>query len=120
MPNPPIILISLHDEYATGVRSIASYLESHNYTVHMVFLKRYVTIPRETTSKELRLLVDYIKKVNPWYVGLSVRTFYVSLAAKITELIHAECPGTKVIWGNVHATIDPEDAIKYAELKRAK
>ncbi|HME54241.1 MAG TPA: radical SAM protein [Candidatus Lokiarchaeia archaeon] len=91
--NPPI-----------GLGYLASYLEEHDFVVHVLDLA--------LRRVEFNDLVEFIKKKNPLLVGLSALTAYYSgmkiLARKLKQVL----PGIVLVLGGVHASSLPECAIK--------
>lgn len=82
-----------------GLLSIASYLESKNISVAVLDLHTDRLTPEETS--------DYIKKLNPKFIGISVLSSHVKVVTHLLKIIRNQLPDCKIILGGVHAELYP-------------
>ena len=112
-PTPP-------DLSAFGVRSISAYLKSRGHAVNIVFLPGGVA--------RLKYKAGYVYRYDPRVleelaslcmgadlVGVSLMTNYFDRAVQITENVK-EKVGAPVIWGGIHPTVRPAEALEYADM----
>lgn len=110
-----IVIISLYDVEAIGVRYIHSVLTSHGHQCDLIFYKErapYMLAMDEEPG--LKLLPDLVKSLEPDLVGVSLRSSFRKVAAKATELIR-EKVNVPIIWGGTDPTIDPDSSFKYVD-----
>ncbi|HNY25986.1 MAG TPA: radical SAM protein [Candidatus Sumerlaeota bacterium] len=75
-----------------------------------------VPYPRHATDEETGLLCDELKRIEPSIIGISFTSVDLAHAEFLTELFHQELPGVPVMWGGVHATLNPETCIQCADM----
>ncbi|MEK7812894.1 MAG: cobalamin B12-binding domain-containing protein, partial [Candidatus Desantisbacteria bacterium] len=102
-------LISLYHIKNLGIRSLHAFLKSKGSDVHLIFFKHsYFNNAHAPTETELMQLIDVLKKSQTNLVGISVScSAYLETAKVITRAIK-EALNIPVLWGGVHATVDPE------------
>ena len=112
-PTPP-------DLTAFGVRSLSSYLRSRGHDTRLVFLPGSIGMYRTegtyaySYSKQVQDdLIELVQGTD--IVGFSFFTSYVTRAMQLSELIrsHTDIP---IIWGGIHATSMPDEALQYADM----
>lgn len=119
--SPIVTIISpgSHDLFAPGVRALSSYLKMHGYRTRLMVLPgrtdRYVDDPDyvyQYTDKVIQQIVDLSS--DSLLVGLSFMTPYYDRAVQITRAVkeRLEAP---VVWGGIHATCQPEEALGHAD-----
>ncbi|MBU0701081.1 B12-binding domain-containing radical SAM protein [bacterium] len=110
-------LISLYHIKNLGVRSIHAFLKSKGYNSNLIFFKHsYFNNAVAPTDMELTQLTGVLKKSETSLVGISVScSAYLETAKVITTAIK-EALNIPVLWGGVHATVDPEGCIQYADM----
>ena len=94
-----------------GSRLILGLLKRAGHNVKFICLSRSSSQMYEI--KELRLLNHILQDSN--LVFIAVYSSYVGRAIQLTEFIHAEYPGLKVIWGGPHCISVPELSLQYAD-----
>ena len=111
-----IVLISLYHFGAFGARILADVLKREGYLVSLVFFKRDKTNEMALpTAAEYALLDDLLKRLAPDLVGLSVRSAFFPVAAKITAGLKPALRAP-VVWGGPHAIICPEECVLHADI----
>ncbi len=120
-----VSVISFTDDiYCIGPRRIESQLKRHGFRVHLIFLratdflgqtrqrfrKQYYhdDLP-ESVYKQLLAICN-----NSAVIGLSVWTHQAEQATLVTRRLRQEL-GVPVVWGGIHPTSYPEEAIKVAD-----
>ncbi len=120
-----VSLISFTDDiYCIGPRRIASQLKRHGFKVHLIFLratdfwgqtrqrfqKHYYNddLPESVYEQLLGICKDSA------VIGLSVWTHQAEQATLVTRRLRREL-GVPVVWGGIHPTSYPEDAIQVAD-----
>ena len=125
-----IILVSLFDEFALGVRYIASSLIEDGHDVRMVFWEGVNSIrpvpldpddpvrvqgtPVYTTKEDLEALLTEIERLDPDLVGISLTSYFVGLADAVTRGVHKRL-NIPVVWGGVEPTVNPDVAEQFAD-----
>lgn len=120
-----VTLISFTDDiYCIGPRRIAAQLKRHGFRVHLIFLratdfwgqtrqrfqKHFYNedLPEDVYRQLLAIAKDSA------IIGLSVWTHQAEQATLVTRRLQQEL-GVPVVWGGIHPTSYPEDAIKVAD-----
>ena len=83
-----------------GILSIASYLESMNYTVRVLDVHAERMGPAELSAK--------LREYQPRFVGITVLSSMVVSANSIAKQVKREVPDCVVVMGGVHAEAHPE------------
>lgn len=96
-----------------GIRTISSVLKKANHQVNLVFMSLSEDYSRNYSVSELKQLLKLCKSS-----GLIGINSYASTSKRATRIVsflkkHLD---TLIVYGGVHATISPEDAIKYADI----
>jgi len=78
--------------------------------------ERFHPYPSAITDVERRSLAEMIDRLKPDVIGLSFGTHAFPRAVEVANLIRATCPAVPIVWGGVHATIDPEGSIPHADV----
>ncbi len=94
-----------------GSRLISALLKRAGHTVKTIFLSRTTSSIYE--ADELRQLGHILGDTD--LVMIAVYSSYVARAILVTEFIHAEYPGVKVIWGGPHCISVPELSLCHAD-----
>ena len=78
-------------------------------------LKKYVSENGKIISSKIDIfkVAEYMSKAD--IVGFSSMTQYSTTVHKIIAEIRKLNPKAYIIWGGIHAIIEPEDAIKHAD-----
>ncbi|MBI4777812.1 B12-binding domain-containing radical SAM protein [Candidatus Desantisbacteria bacterium] len=110
-------LISLYHIKNLGIRSLHAFLKSNGCDVNLIFFKHsYFNNAHAPTDTEIRQLIAVLKDSQTNLVGISVScSAYLETAKVITRAIK-EALNIPVLWGGVHATVDPEGCIQYADM----
>jgi radical SAM superfamily enzyme YgiQ (UPF0313 family) len=111
-----IALISLYGVENNGIRSISSVLQEAGFNTYLIFFKRWANNDmRYPTEKERNALILLLKKLNIDMVGLSFTSPLLKIASALTLRIK-DTLQTKVVWGGIHATVNPEECLKYCDI----
>jgi len=78
--------------------------------------ERFHPYPSAATETERRLIAELIDQLKPDIFGLTFTTHAFQRAVELTELIRATRPGVPIVWGGIHAIIDPETCIEHADV----
>ncbi|NVO08819.1 MAG: B12-binding domain-containing radical SAM protein [Bacteroidales bacterium] len=113
-----ITLISI-DEYgpSLGIRLLSSVLKKAGFETNLIFVfgeNNNTENPNNIFSKEVQDSIINICK-DSLYIGLSVITPTFHLAGELTQIIKQSLD-IPVIWGGIHASVKPEDCLKYADM----
>jgi radical SAM superfamily enzyme YgiQ (UPF0313 family) len=109
-------LISICDEFANGIRSLAAFVEQRDYQTWQYFLGRYTGLAQLPGERDIDCLVQALVEKSPSVVGISVRSFYQGVAQALTSRLREALPDSMIVWGGVHPTISPEECIQYADV----
>lgn len=114
--NVKIVLLSLYNKRAIGIRQISSFLKSHGYKTKLVFfkemLKKGYSPPKE---EEIKKLISLLEKINPDIIGISLTSPFFKTAVEITKRIK-EKTDSLIVWGGIHPTIEPNECIRYTDI----
>ncbi len=135
-----ILLLSIHDLNAEGLRLLSALLKNRGHQPFLVFLKRYgeFTYRRAEASEddwvgidsagrefryasgspitahEKQLLLELIQEIAPQLIGISVTTPLRAKAAEISLWVK-DFFKIPVIWGGPEATLNPEACLDYCD-----
>ncbi|MBN1232922.1 MAG: B12-binding domain-containing radical SAM protein [Candidatus Coatesbacteria bacterium] len=114
-----LIEISCPDTRAYGVRSLSAYLRAKNKKVKIIFLPPHLEKLRSKSGDVILYSDEVIEDVlkiteDSDIVGISVLTYYYDKAIQLSNALKKA--GKIVVWGGIHATTRPEDALKVADL----
>lgn len=114
-----ILLISLYNNEAYGLRLLHSILYKEGYNVKMLFLKINDKAIKQgintLTYIELELLKECIWNFNPNIIGVSLVSSNFNLYKRIYKEIRPMGTFT-IIVGGWQASLNPEDTIKYCDI----
>lgn len=108
-----ITLVSLYDIHSIAIRTLQAILEDNGYDITSIFFKNHYS-EEEINRFEVNLLVYNIIKTRPDFIGFSIRSNFFPAYKEIYTRLR-EVSDTFVLVGGHHATIDPNDTIKYAD-----
>ena len=109
-----ITLISIDNTIIShGMRSISSYLKSKGHSTQLVFMPTEETNFKNYPKSVLKDLFSLVKDSD--LIGISSMAFSYQRGIQIIKYIK-QYIAKPIIWGGVHATICPEDCLKYADM----
>ncbi len=116
MENKSILLIGFYNTKALGVRYLERALIRSGFKVYTLFIKNFnSTSPEAVSEKELLLLKDLIRTLDPAMIGLSVMsTLYFESVIKVNELIRKNF-SIPIVWGGIYASLFPEKSLEHAD-----
>jgi len=95
-----------------GIRTISGILKKEKHNVQMVFMPLSEDYSKFYSKNELKQLANLCK--NSELIGISS---FVSTAPRAIQIIkYLEKLKIPIVWGGIHATISPEECIKYCNL----
>lgn len=113
-PTPP-------DLSAFGVRSLSAYLRAKGVETSLIFLPGSIGLLKEGgefayhyPEHVLDHIVDICKGSD--IIGVSFMTNYFDRALQVTGNIKKALPDTPLIWGGIHPSSKPEEALEYADM----
>jgi len=137
-----ILLLSLYDRNAYGLRLMSANLKRHGHECHLVFVKRYETrhsyrldlevgeYPWQGISKsgrvfkyasnsritdhELELLRQLVAEIEPDVVGTTVNTPLRAQSNRVTRLLKERLTAP-VIWGGYDPTVNARDCVELCD-----
>lgn len=125
-----IVLMSLYDSGAAGIRSLSSFLKSHGHRVSLLFygelgrthmefhqfskIEYSQNVPRWCDENDRTALMDLLNRLNPDVVGISLRSGFLPTAVELTEEIKRRI-SVPILWGGIHPTICPDESIQHAD-----
>jgi len=96
-----------------GIRTISSMLKQAGHEVKTIFMTLSENYSRNYTRSELNQLLNLCK--NRGLIGVSSYASTSHRAARIISFLKTRLD-TPIVYGGIHATISPEDCIKYADI----
>lgn len=115
--NNNIALIDLYNLDSFSIRTLQPVLKEAGFNVHLVFFKNLNlnNTMDEPEEEEIEALINLLVKLDPFLIGVSVRSTLFKLAAKITRRVK-ERLAAPVIWGGVHPTVKPGQCLEFADI----
>lgn len=117
-----ITFISPYDiNVASGLRFLSAYLKQHGHQADIIFMSQKESSGQFDglfnksfySDKAVQDLVEHCRDSD--LVGFSLMTNYFLKVKELTEKIKSELD-VPVIWGGIHATVRPEECIRYADM----
>jgi len=117
MKNNNIILITFYDLDSFAVHTLHAVLKRAGFNVYSIFFKslNINSTVNPPTDSEISCLIQLIKKLGPFIVGISFRSTFFELACRITEEIKKNLD-TLIVWGGIHPTIRPEQCVELTDV----
>ena len=116
MGNNKVLLLTIYNEKAPGVRYLANYLIKKGFDTKVVFLKGNIYNTQRITEEELSLLKQIIEKDNYLFIGLSIlSSFTIIEIKKVIEMIKNNFTIPLVI-GGAYPTIMHEQCAKLGDI----
>ncbi|MFH1859428.1 MAG: radical SAM protein [bacterium] len=110
-------LISLYHIKNIGIRSLHAFLKSNGCDINLIFFKHsYFNNAHAPTDTEIKQLIGVLKRSRTNLVGISVSCSAYLETAKVITMAIKEALNIPVLWGGVHATVDPEGCIQHADM----
>lgn len=137
-----IVLLSLYDRNAYGLRLMSASLRAHGHECHLVFLKRYSSVASfdlelqvgeypwigvnksgrafkyasnsPITEREYDLLKTTIDRIQPHAIGMTVNTPLRTQSAAVSGFLkrHFRVP---LIWGGYDPTVNPDACLEHCD-----
>jgi len=103
-----------------GVRSLSAYLRRQGFDTRIIFIPGYVDRIRLNSDflyPYRRRWLDRIAELaaETDMVGISFMTHFFDRAVNLTRAVKRAGPDIPVIWGGVHATLNPTQALQHAD-----
>ncbi len=115
-----VSLISPYSDISSmGIRILSSCLKKAGHKTMLIFLPdlddvfRSDGIPLRYSNKILNQVACLCEKSD--FIGISLMTNYFDKGVQLSEYLKARL-GVPVIWGGVHPTVKPEEALRYADM----
>jgi radical SAM superfamily enzyme YgiQ (UPF0313 family) len=71
--------------------------------------------PYEVTGEEYELFFREIQTFGPDILGFSTMSFHTPLTIRLSKMVRERHPGLMQVWGGIHATMNPEACLEYAD-----
>lgn len=111
-----IAIITLYGFENLGIRMISSILKKEKLETHTIFLKNWVNNDIQPPSrKEIGILLTLLKELKVDVVGLGFTSPFLKIAQDVTLQIKEELT-LPVIWGGIHATVNPEQCLSHCDV----
>ncbi|HUT24998.1 MAG TPA: radical SAM protein [Sumerlaeia bacterium] len=138
-----VLLLTLYDQGAMGLRQLSSVLKADGHQVSVVYLKKYrivlkssvqtppdemlhegvdllgrdtvMSISAPVSETERRLLANLIRELAPDLIAFSLRSVTLAVAAALTRDVKARCQ-TPVVWGGIGPTLEPDRCLQACDL----
>ncbi|MBN1551074.1 B12-binding domain-containing radical SAM protein [bacterium] len=110
---PTVALISLQNTYIDfGIRYIASSCRKAGLNVHVLWITREPTDPFDRNSCDA--IARWLEEKEVDLVGIGLMSVHVNRASLLTQTIQTKTR-IPVIWGGVHAIVDPVSCLNIAD-----
>ncbi|MEW6751880.1 MAG: cobalamin-dependent protein [Candidatus Latescibacterota bacterium] len=112
MKNTRILLVSFMPRLANqGLAYVAATLQLAGFPVSTL------TIPsRRLRVRELGALVAFCTEQRPHLIGMGLMTPDLPRAQALTTALKEARPDLPVLWGGIHPTLAPDDALRHADM----
>jgi radical SAM superfamily enzyme YgiQ (UPF0313 family) len=97
-----------------GIRTISSILKKAGHEVNLIFMTLSEDYSKFYTKQELAQLAQLCK--NSELIGISSFVSTAPRAIQIIKYLEKSFPQTSIIWGGIHSTISPKEAIRYCNI----
>ncbi|MCR4437142.1 MAG: radical SAM protein [Clostridiales bacterium] len=116
MKEGAILLISVHNQKALGIRYLERALTKAGFEVSVIYFKGYNSIrPGRATFKELDILRGLIHAIRPRLIGISVMTsLYLETVLAVNRMVR-ENFSIPILWGGVYASLFPARCLEHAD-----
>ncbi|WP_147822410.1 B12-binding domain-containing radical SAM protein [Salidesulfovibrio onnuriiensis] len=105
---PSVLLLSpsgwQKESINLGLAYLASSLQKADFQCRILDVNRYPMSDED--------LVDYIRKLNPILIGISIKTATAREGARLGALLHKVCPEAHISCGGPHMTLCAEQFLK--------
>lgn len=109
-----ILFIALYDEYALGLRILASILIKAGYEVKIVVFKQFcVGLRQKPTSTEWQLFASELKKFKPDLIGISMLSLHLIDEDKLIRFVRNCVPEATVMLGGFGPTLEPRKFLDF-------
>lgn len=110
-----VMIVPFQEKAAFGSRLLDAYLKERGYKTSILYFKRRSQEHVEPSKQEVELLLDFIEEHNPRLIGFSLLSPFRNVVFDLTDRIR-ERVDTPIVYGGVHATIDPDDCMLKADM----
>lgn len=108
------LLLASYDEYALGLRLLASLLLEMGHDVRLVMFKKFsLGVRRPPTEKEWELLERTLADYAPDFVGISLLSIPVIDEPRLFRTAREACPGAVVVCGGFGPTLENRRFLDY-------
>ncbi|MEA2037294.1 MAG: cobalamin-dependent protein, partial [Nanoarchaeota archaeon] len=109
-----IVLISPYCSDYIGIQSMYWHILNKGYDVYLIYFQRYET-KYPPSDKDYETLINTIQDINPSIIGMSMASYAVDVAFKISDMVKSKS-NALIVLGGVHPMISPDECIKYADV----
>ena len=96
------------DRWALGIRSVSAFLKNAGHSTRLILAGQ----KKELCTSSLRDIRELVKDTD--VIGLSCFSRGSDKARQIAEYLRPL--GKFIIWGGIHATLNPKECAKYADV----
>lgn len=94
-----------------GLRTLHHILLERGVESHLLYLPCFDA----ASESEVGVLCDYVRQLDPAFVGISLMAIDYPYAVAVTECIKKEFPQKPVVWGGIHPTTAPEMCLQHTD-----
>jgi len=110
-----IVLLSIYDAESYALRVLSAVLKREGYHASQIYFKKLYTSVFPYTEKEVSVLIDLLVKLKVKLLCVSLRSSSLKSFSSLLNLIKQKLPKLDLLMGGTHSTLDPYDALKYAD-----
>jgi len=104
-----VLLVSFQNNTdVIGLKYVQSFLRANGVDSRMLFIPNY-------DHSSIGAIVDFLRYVRPKILGISLMSEEFHNARDFSVAIKRDIPEINIVWGGIHPTIDPEDALNYSD-----
>lgn len=108
------LFLALYDEYALGLRILASLLLQAGHEVQLIMFKKFrLSIQTSYTETEWELLLQSIKNFAPDFVGVNMLSIHSIDEKKLFNSVRTAAPQAVLVCGGFGPTLEPMRFLKF-------
>jgi radical SAM superfamily enzyme YgiQ (UPF0313 family)/protein-S-isoprenylcysteine O-methyltransferase Ste14 len=104
-----IFIVFQNQALNLGVQYLHSYIQMQGFTSRILFIPN-------TQQKDLAIAEDFIVRHQPDVLCFSVMSYNFDVTKNFAVRLKDRSPGSRIIFGGIHAMLDPESCLSAADL----
>lgn len=110
-----VLMIGLTGTRWMSMRQLHACLDAADIPVHTLFFREDFEFGHPPSESEFDLAIEVVKETQPKLIGMGFTSFFTRDATEMTRRIR-EVSDAPIVWGGVHASVNPEESILVADM----